>query len=386
MFRLAIALSLFVGFIPVTASANIGTKLIASGLEEPVWAESPTGMPDRLWIVEKSGTIRILDFKSGERTLFLDIRDRIKIKMNEQGLLGMAFSKDYTISGRFYVYYTNQKGNSEIVRFTASGEKIDKCDASTGELLLEIPQRAKNHNGGWIDFGPDGYLYISTGDGGSAFDPKNHGQDLTTHLGKILRIDVSPETGYAIPPDNPFIDQGKAKPEIYAYGLRNPWRCSWDRKTNDFYIADVGQRAWEEINFMPAGKGSGANYGWRLREGLIASPKKGVGGEKPNKAIDPIYVYEHSGGLFSGVSVTGGYVYRGSIESIQGKYFFADFANPRVWSFEVKDGKAVNPEDWTDRLKPDEGRLNKIASFAEDHDGELLIISLGGDIFKIVEN
>ena len=371
--------------ITLPASAKVTSELLASGFKQPVWAEAPKGEKNYLWVVEKEGTIRLLDRTSGEKKDFLDITDHIKIRMNEQGLLGLAFSKDYLKTGRFYVYYTNTKGDTEICRFTAHGEGMRSCNASTRELLLTFKQDFRNHNGGWIGFGPDGYLYIGTGDGGAGNDPKKRAQDLSTHLGKLLRIDVSPKKGYRIPKDNPFKNRSSAKPEIYAYGLRNPWRCSWDRKTGDFYIADVGQNKWEEINFMPAGKGKGANYGWRLREGLIATPSKRVGGDKPRRAIDPIYVYKHGSQPEQGLSVTGGYVYRGPIKSLQGKYFFADYANPRIWSFQVKNGKADGFEDWTDRLKPGNGKISAIASFNEDHDGNLLIVSHGGNIYQLVE-
>ena len=366
-------------------SAKITTELLASGFKNPVWAEAPKGEKEHLWVVEKEGTIHLLHKESGKKQEFLDITKHIEIRMNEQGLLGLAFSDDYLRSGRFYVYYTNTEGDTEICRFTANGKGMRKCHADSRELLLSFKQDARNHNGGWIGFGPDGHLYIATGDGGSANDPKKRAQDLSSHLGKLLRIDVSPKKGYRIPKDNPFKSRSNAKPEIFAYGLRNPWRCSWDQKTGDFYIGDVGQNQWEEINFMPAGKGRGANYGWRLREGLIATPKNGVGGNKPRQAVDPIHVYKHGSKPDQGLSVTGGYVYRGPIKSLQGKYFFADYANPRIWSFEVKNGKAVNVEDWTDRFKPKSGKISSIASFNEDHNGNLLIISHGGKIYQLVE-
>ncbi|MGB2185586.1 MAG: PQQ-dependent sugar dehydrogenase [Akkermansiaceae bacterium] len=370
---------------PMTIHGKVGTRLIASGFKQPVWVSCPDGERDALWVVEKDGRIVILNRKTGAKSDFLDIRHLIKIRMNEQGLLGLAFSHDYNESGRFYVYYTNKLGDTEICRFTASGDHKQHADPSTRELLLKIKQSARNHNGGWIDFGPDGFLYIATGDGGSANDPLNHGQDLSTHLGKILRIDVSAEKGYKIPADNPFLSQPSAMPEIYAYGLRNPWRCSWDRATRDFYIADVGQNHWEEINFLAAGQGKGANFGWRLREGMVATPKNNVGGPPPANAIDPIYVYKHGREADEGLSVTGGYVYRGPIESLHGKYFFADYANPRIWSIEVKNGKAVNFQDWTEQLKPRQGNLNLIASFGEDSDGNLFIVSHSGDIHQVVE-
>lgn len=371
--------------IPMAIHGKIGTRLLGSGFKQPVWLSCPDGERNAVWVVEKEGRIVILNRVTGKKHDFLDITPLIKIRMNEQGLLGLAFSDDYSESGRFYVYFTNVDGDTEICRFTASGHQKQHCDPSTRELLLKIKQSARNHNGGWIDFGPDGFLYIATGDGGSANDPLNHGQDLSTHLGKLLRIDVSPEKGYNIPADNPFLEQASAMPEIYAYGLRNPWRCSWDRATGDFYIADVGQNHWEEINFVPAGQGKGANYGWRLREGMIATPKNNVGGPAPLNAINPVYVYKHGRKDNEGLSVTGGYVYRGPIESLHGKYFFADYANPRIWSIEVKNGKAGNFQDWTQQLKPTRGTLNLIASFGEDSDGNLFIVSHSGDIHQIVD-
>lgn len=371
-------------FTPI-AGAEVTTKLVGDGFKLPVWASAPMGTKNLLWVVEKKGTIRILDRTSGKKNNFLNITSRVGSKGNEEGLLGLAFSKDYLQSGRFYVNLTSPKGFTEIIRFTAYGKDKRQCNPDTAEVLLTFKQDYRNHNGGWIGFGPDGHLYIGTGDGGSANDPKNRSQNLGSYLGKLLRIDVSPEKGYRIPTDNPFKNRSSAKPEIYAYGLRNPWRCSWDRKTSDFYIGDVGQNAWEEIDFMPQGKGKGANYGWRLREGLIATPKKKVGGDKPKQAIDPIYVYKHGSGPRDGVSVTGGYVYRGPIQSLQGKYFFADYANPRIWSFEVKQGKMKNFQDWTDTFKHSQGKIKSISSFGEDLDGNLLIISYKGSIYQVIE-
>lgn len=378
-------LLLLLTLLPLTLHGKVGTRLLGSGFKQPVWASCPGGERDALWIVEKDGRVIILNRHTGAKNDFLDIRHLIKIRMNEQGLLGLAFSPDYMESGRFYLYYTNTEGDTEICRFRASGANKQSCDPATRELLLHIKQSARNHNGGWIGFGPDGFLYIATGDGGSGNDPLNHGQDLGTHLGKILRIDVASDKGYRIPPDNPFIDLTSAKPEIYAYGLRNPWRCSWDRTTGDFYIADVGQNHWEEVNFLPAGQCKGANFGWRLREGMVATPKKNVGGPLPANAIDPVYAYKHGRKPDQGLSVTGGYVYRGPIESLHGKYFFADYANPRIWSIEVKNGKVENFQDWTEQLKPAQGPVNLISSFGEDSDGNLLIVSLAGNIYQVVE-
>ena len=367
------------------AKEDIGVKLIGEGFKRPVWAESPKGVKNHLWVLEKTGKIKILDTQSGKTSLFLDVTDQITSKSNEQGLLGLAFASDYLSTGRFYLYYTNPKGDTEICRYIAHGDDKRSCKASSRELLLTFKQDFRNHNGGWIGFGPDGYLYVGTGDGGAANDPKKRAQDLDSYLGKLLRLDVSSEKGYKSPKDNPFIGKSNAKPEIYAYGLRNPWRCSWDSKTNDFFIADVGQNKWEEINYMPAGKGNGANYGWRPREGEIATPKKGVGGDKPKGAIEPVYVYPHNSSSRGGLSVTGGYVYRGPIQSLQGKYFFADYARPHIWSFEVNNGQMTNFEDWSKQLAPSKGKISNITSFGQDAEGNLLIISDGGKIYQVVE-
>jgi len=373
-------------FLSSAVFGKVESKLLAGGFNQPVWAACPEGITQHLWIVEKDGKIITWNRQTGEKSNFLDICKLIKIKMNEQGLLGFAFSADYLQSGKLYVYYTNKLGDSEICRYTAHGPSMMLCDPASRELIMSIKQSARNHNGGWIGFGPDGYLYIATGDGGAGNDPKNHGQDLSTHLGKILRIDVSGAKGYSIPKDNPFTGKAGAKPEIYAYGLRNPWRCSWDRKTKDFYIADVGQNHWEEVNFLASGEGKGANFGWRLREGTQATPKNNVGGDRPVGCVDPVYVYKHGNKSNEGLSVTGGYVYRGPIESLQGKYFFADYANPRIWSIEVNDGKTSNFTDWTEQLKTKHGPINQISSFTEDHNGNLLIISLSGKIYELTDN
>ena len=365
--------------------ADIRLKEIAAGFERPVWAGMPSHRDDKLWIMEQAGKIHILDLATGKRhaTPFLDITSKVTRKGNEQGLLGMAFDPDFENSGRYYIYYTDHDDRICVARYVAPDQIT--TDQSRAELLLRDDQPYRNHNGGWIEFGPDGMLYIGTGDGGKANDPKNFGQDLNSRLGKILRIDVSPDRGYDIPEDNPFTDRNGVHPEIWAYGLRNPWRCSFDRKTGDLWIADVGQNHWEEINFMPRGKGAGANYGWRLREGLIETPKKKVGGPAPEDHVEPVYVYAHGQGPKEGLSVTGGYVYRGAIKSLRGRYIFADYQLPRIWSFRLEDGTATDFVDHSQSWQPDEGDFSLIASFAENNRGELYVISLTGDIYQLGE-
>lgn len=369
------------------AHAGIGVELVAKGFDRPIWAGVPEGVDGKLWVLEQAGKVWIIDAKSGEREKepFLDITEEVLRKGNEEGLLGLAFAPDFKKTGRFYVDYTDksQEKLTRISRFTSKDGKT--TDPASEEILLKYPSIYENHNGGWVGFGPDGMLYIGNGDGGAGNDPKNSGQSLDTYLGKILRIDVSPETGYKTPKDNPFVDKKDAKAEIWCYGLRNPWRCSFDRKTGDFWIGDVGQNNWEEIDFMPKGKASGANFGWRLREAEHETPAKGTGGPKPDGAVDPIYSYKHGNAATEGVSVTGGYVYRGPIKELQGRYVFADYQNPRIWSFVQKNGKVTDFKDHTSDLQPKGGRINLIPSFAEENDGGLLIVDMTGAVYRVVE-
>jgi glucose/arabinose dehydrogenase len=367
------------------SQAEIGVEPVAKGFDRPVWAGVPKGAKGQLWVMEQGGKVWIIDDKTGERVgePFLDVSKDVTRRGNEEGLLGLAFAPDFAKSGRYYVNYTDKEKQTRIVRFISKDKKT--TDASTGEVILKYPSEFENHNGGWIDFGPDDMLYIGNGDGGSGNDPNDRGQDLQSLLGKILRLDVSPETGYKIPAGNPFADGKEGKPEIWAYGVRNPWRCSFDRETGDFWMGDVGQNHWEEINFMEKGKGAGANYGWRLREGDKETPAKNVGGSSPRGAIDPVYVYNHGMKEDEGLSVTGGYVYRGPIKELQGRYVFGDYQNPRIWSFDLKGSKASGFKDHTKALQPEGGKINLISSFAEDNDGNLFIIDHRGPIYRIVE-
>jgi len=369
------------------AWGNIGSVKVAHGFERPVWAGMPNGIDGKLWVMEQAGRIWIVDLDTGKRAenAFLDIARDVSRRGNEEGLLGLAFDPDFAENGIYYVNYSDRQQHTRIVRFTSADRKT--TDPATAQLIMRFEQDFRNHNGGWIEFGPDGMLYIGSGDGGSANDPKNRAQDLGSLLGKILRIDVSGGgKGYKIPDDNPFIGCSRSmRPEIWFYGLRNPWRCSFDRKTGDFWIGDVGQNRLEEINFIPADQGAGANFGWRPREGNIATPTgSGIGGPRPENNVDPVYVYTHGKGPLQGVSVTGGYVYRGPIESLQGRYVFGDYQNPRIWSFVLRNGEAADIQDHTDALQPNGGRINLISSFAEDNEGNLFIVDHTGPIYQIV--
>lgn len=370
-----------------TASARIGVEKVAEKFERPVWVGQPIGISDKLWVIEQVGKIWIIDAKTGARSEkpFLDITSDVSRKGNEMGLLGLAFAPDFKTTGRFYVNFTDGSIKTRIVRFTAT-KPFTEADPASAEVLLTYDQPYQNHNGGWIDFGPDGYLYISAGDGGAGDDPQNRAQDLKTHLGKLLRIDVSSAKGYTVPKDNPFVGKSDARPEIYSYGLRNAWRCSFDRKTGDFWIGDVGQNKWEEINALPKGKAKGANFGWRLREADVPNPNRKIAGDNPAGAIDPVYVYKHGGSSTEGMSVTGGYVYRGPVKELEGRYIFGDYQNPRIWAFHLnKGGKARGFKDLTDDLKPPGGgRINLISSFGEDNEGNLYIVDHTGPIYRVV--
>lgn len=365
--------------------AGLATTPVAEGFDRPVWVGVPTGVQDKLWVIEQAGIVWIVDSKTGKRGKepFLNIQKVVSRRGGEEGLLGLAFSPDFEKSGRYYVNYTDHHKQTRIARFISTDRRT--TDIGTEEILMEYPSEFPNHNGGWIGFGPDGYLYIANGDGGSGNDPNNRGQALDSLLGKILRIDVSGEKGYQSPKDNPFIARKGALPEIWAYGVRNPWRCSFDSETGDFWMGDVGQNHFEEINFVAKGKGAGKNYGWRLREGDKETPANGVGGPL-EKSTEPVYVYNHGNGSDQGLSVTGGYVYRGPIKELQGRYVFADYQNPRIWSFKLVDGKTSDFKDHTKDLQPKKGRINLIASFGEANDGNLWIVDHTGSIHKIIEN
>ncbi|MCA9197264.1 MAG: PQQ-dependent sugar dehydrogenase [Planctomycetales bacterium] len=379
---------------PANGENSIVATRIASGLDRPVFATFAPGHDDHLFIVEQhSGSIQVLDLNSLQlqATPLLEINNLSR--SNEQGLLGLAFDPDFVNSGQFYINYTDSSGTTRLERYSASSDNSFLADPNSAETLLTIRQPQSNHNAGWLGFSPsDGYLYMATGDGGGANDSANghtagigNSQDTTNNLlGKMLRLDVNRDDfpadanrNYGIPNDNPFVGSD-GDDEIWAYGLRNPWRNSFDRDTGDLYIADVGQAEWEEVNFQPAGV-SGANYGWRLREADIATPQ--VGGPEPADHVTPIHAYAHDAN--GGFSITGGYVYRGPIEELQGEYFFADFVSNRIWSLQHDGSQATSVTDQTTAIRANEGGIGSIASFAEDAAGNLYILSLDGDIFRL---
>ena len=368
-----------------TVQARIGVEKVADKFSLPVWVGQPAGINDKLWVVEQDGKVWIVDAKTGERggKPFLDIVSDVNRHSTELGLLGLAFAPDFKTSGRFYVNFTDKQMKTRIVRFTANKSLAD-TDPASAEILFTYDQPFENHNGGWIGFGPDGMLYIAAGDGGSQNDPNGNGQSLNTHLAKIMRIDVSKAKGYEVPKDNPFVGKANALPEVWCYGLRNPWRCSFDRKTGDFWIGDVGQNNWEEVDHVTKANFKGANFGWRLREGEVPNPNGKVAGDKPPGSEEPVYVYKHGGGKEDGFSVTGGYVYHGPLRELDGRYIFGDYQNPRIWSFDLKGSKATQFKDHTDELQPEGGRINLISSFGEDNAGNVYIVDHTGAVYRII--
>ena len=315
---------------------------------------------ERLFIIEKVGRIRVVQAGTLVDFPFLNIIDRVGSGGNEQGLLGLAFHPSYAENGLFFVNYTDKNGDTVVSRYRVTPDP-NIADPSSELVLIHANQPFPNHNGGVLAFGPDGNLYIGLGDGGSAGDPFNNAQKLDTFLGKILRLDVDSAEPYAIPPDNPFNN------EIWAYGLRNPWRMSFDSLTGDFYIADVGQGDWEEIDLVPAGMPGGINFGWKILEGTHP-----YGGEPQDGLVPPVAEYSHGQGR---CSVTGGYVYRGSMPEWNGIYLYGDYCTGEIWGLIQSDG------GWQNQLLFDAD--GNITSFGQDANGEIYIAMDDGRILRL---
>jgi glucose/arabinose dehydrogenase len=384
------ALALTCGALPLAATAaTLDTRLIASGLSQPLYATSPVaGGP--LFVVEKGGTIKAVS--GGVTSNFLTIS---VTNSGEQGLLGLAFDPGYADPSsagyrRFFVNYSDTGNRDSVIasyRANASGLSADP--ASRQEVMRFSQTSFSNHKAGWMGFKPgDGnHLYIATGDGGGSNDPGNNAQNAGVLLGKMLRINIngddfaSPSINYAIPGDNPFVGVAGARGEIFATGLRNPWRASFDRLTGAMWIADVGQSAREEINFIDASSAGGQNFGWRVREGDIATPT--VGGPLQPGMVDPLLVYPRS----FGQSITGGYVVREAGSALYGQYIFGDFVSGRIWSINGNGSPQTmaNATDWTAMLDAGAaGALGNIASFGEGAGGELYIVDYGGKVVQVL--
>lgn len=354
------------------AATDFDLTLIASGYNRPLYVTHSGDGSKRLFLVEQSGKIWVI--RSGEKLSvpFLDLsglitQSALGDESTEQGLLGLAFHPNYRVNGTFFVNYTDTNGNTVVARYQVSRSNPDIADSESGTVIFDLAQPYANHNGGHLAFGPDGYLYISLGDGGSSNDPLGVGQNLALLLGSILRIDVDRDPQYAIPEDNPFVGVENARDEIWSYGLRNVRRFSFDRLTGDMYLGDIGQSSLEEVDFQPADSPGGVNYGWNAWEG-----NQIFSGEPASNAMMPFFVYGHD----HGCSVTGGYVYRGeAISSLTSTYIFGDFCSGQLWAA------------WRDRdlnwqvtglLHTD----SAISSFGEDENGELYLVDYTGALYR----
>jgi len=358
---------------PATGWPRLAIAEVARGFEQPVHVTHAGDGSGRLFVVEQRGRIVAVD-RDAARSAFLDISERVSC-CGERGLLSVAFPRKFGHSRRFYVAYTDRQGDVVVARFRLRPASA-LADPASEEKLLLAEQPYANHNGGQIAFGPDGYLYFGLGDGGSAGDPQNHAQDPTSWLGKLLRIDVeSGATPYAIPKDNPFASRSGAKPEVWALGLRNPWRFSFDRGTGDLFIGDVGQNSWEEIDVQPAGSRGGENYGWRRMEGTHCYTPKLCSSEG---LAPPVAEYGHD----LGCSVTGGVVARasnGPPSPLEGIYFYGDYCSGRIWG--LRHTNPADPQSWesTQLLDTD----LQITSFGEGEDGTVYVADYAGTIYRL---
>ncbi len=382
LLRPALAATAFLGLFLTCAGDPAGTTLppgavavhleeVVKGLNMPVLLTVAPGDTARLFVVEKRGTIRIIKNGTLLPSPFIDLSDRVTTR-SEQGLLGMAF---HPTDGRVVLSYTIEGsaggGRSRIATFTP-GANPDVLDPATEQIVLTLDQPYGNHNGGNVVFGPDGYLYTGYGDGGSGGDPQGHGQNRDDLLGSLLRLDLDHGLPYTVPADNPFVGQAGMRGEVWNWGMRNPWRFSFDRTTGDLYIADVGQNAWEEVDVQPGTSAGGENYGWAIMEGdhcykSMVCDKQGL--------VRPVLEYGHN----DGCSITGGFVYRGqAIPALAGTYFYGDYCNGWVRSFVYRNGAATDAASW-----PTLDTKQQITSFGEDAHGELYIVLAGGTIYRI---
>ena len=353
-------------------AAARGVRLVRVGsFAEPVFLTSPPGDRRRRFVVERAGRIMIL--RDGRKLAepFLDVRSQVESGYSEQGLLSVAFAPDYARSGRFYVYFTDRAEQQRIVEYRR--RDAEHADAGSARLVLRMADSEPNHNGGLLLFGPDGHLYVGTGDGGGGGDrhgSRGNAQDLGSLLGKILRIDpaASGSRPYTVPGDNPFTRRPGARPEVYAYGLRNPWRFSFDRRTGDLVIGDVGQDEYEEIDFVRRGRGRGANFGWRPFEGR----SRYAPGERAPGAVAPVIVRSHADG---NCSITGGVVVRDPRVSLRGRYVFGDFCRGRIEAARLSTGRA--------RVSRTALRVRQLSSFGEDAQGRVYALSLAGPVYRL---
>ena len=353
--------------LPVVSRGILSMLSFSPSLKSPVFLTHAGDQSERMFIVEQPGTIRILERGRLLEAPFLDIKDRV-IFRGEQGLLGMAFHPEYRRNGRFFVNYTRKDDGATVIAEYRRSDQVDHAGHEERVLVL-IPQPYPNHKGGMIAFGPDGYLYIGMGDGGSGGDPQNRAQNKDELLGKLLRIDVNSRVPYGIPGDNPYV-RGEERPEVFAKGLRNPWRFSFDRETGDLWLADVGEDRWEEVNVVR----KGGNYGWRVMEGFhcydLQDPCR-----KEN-FIPPVLEYDHQGGR---CSIIGGYVYRGrAIPALVGVYLYGDYCSGEIFAARTAKGGRVGDEPWL-LVKA----KVRISSFGEDDTGEIYVLDHKGAVYQL---
>jgi len=354
---------------PSSPELALELEPFASGLTSPLAITHAGDGSGRLFITQQDGRVMIHDGVQLRSSPFLDISTLVSC-CGERGLLSLAFHPDFASNGLFFVYYTDLAGNAVVARYAVSGEP-NLADPASGQVVFTLPQPFPNHNGGQLQFGPDGFLYAATGDGGGSGDPLNTAQDLGTTLGKLLRVDVNGPTPFAPAPNNPFLGVPGAQPEIWASGLRNPWRFSFDRLTGDLFVADVGQARREEVSFQPAASLGGENYGWSRMEGTLCfDPAVGC---DDGSLVLPILEYDHA----LGCSITGGYRYRGDDHfALSGVYLYGDFCSGRIW------GATLQGSSWTTQELLDTSLL--ISAFGEDESGELYVADLAsGSVQRI---
>ncbi len=341
----------------VSEPTKIGIEEVAGGFDNPVQATAAPGDAARIYVVEQTGRIKVVEDGRTREQPFVDLSDRI-VAGGEQGLLSVAFHPDYATNGRVFVDYTNTDGDTRVVELTADPAAA-VADPSTAKELLAVEQPASNHNGGQLAFGPDGLLYVGMGDGGGSGDPNGNGQDTTVQLGKLLSLDV---------------DASGATWQMRAYGLRNPWRFSFDRETGALFVGDVGQGSWEEIDAVAWPADKVLNFGWNVYEGTHEFSGGEVNPE--GRLVKPVAEYNHDTGA---CSVTGGFVYRGAaMPGLGGRYFYGDYCSGEIWTFRLRKGRAVEP--WQAPFT-----VASLTSFGEDPAGELLLVSGGGTISRLVE-
>jgi glucose/arabinose dehydrogenase len=376
--------------------AQLEANLIASGFDQPLYIKNYPNDNDMLLIVEQDGIIKIVQNMKIKDFPFLDITDRVHqtwYPADERGLLGLTFDPSFEKNNFFYINYINQDGFSIISRFKVNNG-LGNPDSE--EILLKLKQPYMNHNGGFLEFGPDGYLYISIGDGGSAGDPEKRAQDLSNLFGTIIRIDVSNEGNYIIPESNPFFNHSKFKNEIWHYGLRNVWRFSFDKENGDLYMGDVGQNEWEEIDYHAYNSPSGLNYGWNILEGNHCYGED-IKNCNSNDTVLPIFEYPNDANYAKtivgwdqpdmyGCSVTGGYVYRGQNKpELYGRYIFGDYCTGKVWSL-LNNGEDNSLINHTDELLNSMDKTEfYLSSFGQDENGELYLIDYAGDVYSITK-